>query len=110
MSPPTIFEGSFAMTGHARTRMQQRGIRRDALEALLDLGRSRHLHSAPRARLLRQEGAQALSQHLCRGRGRNRHHRWPPLPAGERSLAMPLDLLVALSPFVLMFVLWVLED
>jgi hypothetical protein len=30
--------------------------------------------------------------------------------ARERRLAVPLDLLVALSPFVAMLVLWVLED
>ena len=32
------------LTPHARTRMQQRGIRPEALEALLDFGRVRHLH------------------------------------------------------------------
>ena len=33
------------VTAHARARMQQRGIRSDALEALLDFGSARHLHS-----------------------------------------------------------------
>ena len=32
------------VTAHARARMQQRGIRSDALEALLDFGSARHLH------------------------------------------------------------------
>ena len=32
------------VTAHARARMQQRGIRSDALEALLDFGSDRHLH------------------------------------------------------------------
>jgi Domain of unknown function (DUF4258) len=36
------------MTHHARIRMQQRGIRPDALEALLDYGRARYLHSKGR--------------------------------------------------------------
>lgn len=36
------------VTDHARTRMQQRGIRPEVLEALLDFGRSRHLHSGGR--------------------------------------------------------------
>jgi Domain of unknown function (DUF4258) len=36
------------LTPHALTRMQQRGIRPDALEALLDYGRARHLHSKGR--------------------------------------------------------------
>ena len=48
MSAPISFEGSFAMTGHARTRMQQRCISRGALEALLDFGRSTHLHTRGR--------------------------------------------------------------
>jgi hypothetical protein len=38
------------------------------------------------------------------------HTPWPPLPARERSLTMPIDLLVALVPFFAIFVLWVLED
>jgi len=33
------------LTQHARARMQQRGIRPDALEALFDHGRVSHLHS-----------------------------------------------------------------
>ena len=33
------------LTMHARTRMQQRGIRADALEALLDYGRVAHIDS-----------------------------------------------------------------
>ena len=45
MSLRTIVEGSFPLTGHARTRMQQRGIPADALVALLDHGRVCHLHS-----------------------------------------------------------------
>ena len=32
------------LTSHARARMQQRGTRPKALEALLDFGRARHLH------------------------------------------------------------------
>ena len=32
------------VTAHARARMQQRGIRSDVLEALLDFGSARHLH------------------------------------------------------------------
>ena len=36
------------VTAHARARMQQRGIRPDALEALLDFGSARHLHSKGR--------------------------------------------------------------
>ena len=33
------------LTPHARVRMQQRGIRRDALDALLDFGSERYVHS-----------------------------------------------------------------
>jgi len=36
------------LTPHARARMQQRGIRRDALDVLLDFGAARHVHSAGR--------------------------------------------------------------
>jgi hypothetical protein len=36
------------LTPHARTRMQQRGIRPEALEALLDFGRVRYLHQGGR--------------------------------------------------------------
>jgi hypothetical protein len=36
------------VTAHARARMQQRGIRPDALGALLDFGSARHLHSEGR--------------------------------------------------------------
>jgi hypothetical protein len=36
------------LTPHARTRMQQRGIRPEALEALLDYGRVQQLHSCGR--------------------------------------------------------------
>ena len=36
------------ITAHARARMQQRGIRSEALEALLDFGSARHLHSKGR--------------------------------------------------------------
>ena len=36
------------LTHHALTRMQQRGIRPEALEALLDYGRACHLHSKGR--------------------------------------------------------------
>jgi hypothetical protein len=34
------------LSSHARTRMQQRGIRPEALEALLDYGQVRHLHKS----------------------------------------------------------------
>ena len=33
------------LTPHARVRMQQRGIRGDTLDALLDFGAERHVHS-----------------------------------------------------------------
>ncbi len=36
------------LTPHARTRMQQRGIRADALRALLDFGNVRYLHNSGR--------------------------------------------------------------
>ena len=63
-----------SLTPHASVRMQQRGIRRDALDALLDFGAERHVHSAgraivfldkkARARLARQspEGARAVER------------------------------------------------
>jgi hypothetical protein len=71
-------------SSHARSRMQQRGIRPEALEALLDLGRVQPL------------------------RTQGRETAWP--SAREGRLSVPLDLLVALSPFAAMLVLWVLED
>src|SRR2546426_4197171 len=37
-----------SLTHHARARMQQRGIRPEAIEVLLDFGCSRHLHSKGR--------------------------------------------------------------
>jgi len=36
------------LTDHARARMQKRGIRPEALEALLEFGCARHLHSRGR--------------------------------------------------------------
>ena len=64
-------------TDHARARMQQRGIRPAALEALLDFGSARHLHvkgremvffdKAARARLFRGNPAAAReAERLCR--------------------------------------------
>jgi hypothetical protein len=47
------------LTPHARTRMQQRGIRRQALEALLDFGRVRHLHQGGREILFFDKKARA---------------------------------------------------
>ena len=56
------------LTSHARARMQQRGIRADALEALLDFGRTSHVDrgreivffdKAARARLVRQNPVMA---------------------------------------------------
>ena len=44
----TARRGAAPTTAHARARMQQRGIRPDALEALLDFGSARHLHSKGR--------------------------------------------------------------
>ena len=37
-----------SLTHHARARMQQRGIRPEAIAALLDFGCARHLHSKGR--------------------------------------------------------------
>ena len=65
---------SASLTPHASVRMQQRGIRRDALDALLNFGAERHVHSdgreivfldkKARARLTRQsaEGARAVER------------------------------------------------
>jgi len=61
------------LTPHARVRMQQRGIRADALDALLDFGAERHIHGGgreivfldkrARARLARNpQGARVVEQ------------------------------------------------
>ncbi|HTL26540.1 MAG TPA: hypothetical protein VL280_07995 [Burkholderiales bacterium] len=62
------------LTPHARVRMQQRGIRAAALDALLDFGAERHIHGCgreivfldkkARARLARNnpQGARALER------------------------------------------------
>lgn len=47
------------LTPHARTRMQQRGIRPEALEALLDFGHVRHLHQGGREILFFDKKARA---------------------------------------------------
>ena len=117
-----------SLTHHARARMQQRGIRPEAIEALLDFGCARHLHSKGRELVFfdkKGTGAPRESQPRRRARsrppsahlrdlgvGRHRHHRRPPLPPRDARLAMelPLDFLVAISPFIVLFVLWVLED
>jgi hypothetical protein len=64
------------VTGHARTRMQQRGISAAAIDVLLNYGRSSHDHQgcelvyfdkAARARLARHNPAAAReAQRLCR--------------------------------------------
>jgi len=64
-------------TDHARARMQQRGIRAAAVEALLDFGSARHLHTkgremvffdkAARERLFRDNPAAVQeADRLCR--------------------------------------------
>ncbi len=58
-----------SFTRHALIRMQQRGIRADAVESLLDFGRTAHDHrgaeivffdKAARRRLARERGDEAL--------------------------------------------------
>ena len=62
-------------TEHARTRMQQRGIRADAIEALLDYGRASpagdgcelvFFDKAARARLWRNPALAREAERLCR--------------------------------------------
>ena len=48
-----------ALTGHARARMRQRGIRAEALEALLEHGRVRHLNSRGRSIVYLDKAARA---------------------------------------------------
>lgn len=48
-----------ALTGHARARMRQRGIRAEALEALLEFGRVRHLNSRGRSIVYLDKAARA---------------------------------------------------
>ncbi len=48
-----------SLTHHARARMQQRGIRPEAIAALLDFGSSRHLHSKGRELVLFDKKARA---------------------------------------------------
>ena len=47
------------LTPHARARMQQRGIRPEALEALLDFGRARYLRNGGREILYFDKKAKA---------------------------------------------------
>jgi hypothetical protein len=51
------------LTPHARARMQQRGIRPEMVEALLDFGRSRHLRQGGRELVFFDKKAKA---HLAR--------------------------------------------
>jgi len=51
------------LTPHARTRMQQRGIRHDALEALLDFGRVRYLRNGGREIVYFDKKAKARLAH-----------------------------------------------
>ena len=48
-----------ALTTHARARMQQRGIRPEAIAALLDFGCARYLHSKGRELVFFDKKAQA---------------------------------------------------
>lgn len=66
---------SATLTSHARARMQQRGIRAEALEALLDFGKTAHVDrgreivffdKAARARLVRQNPAVAREAECLR--------------------------------------------
>jgi hypothetical protein len=50
---------NFNITKHGALRMQQRGIRPQALEALLDFGRVRHLHQGGREILFFDKKARA---------------------------------------------------
>jgi hypothetical protein len=50
---------NFNITKHGALRMQQRGIRPAALEALLDFGRVRHLHQGGREILFFDKKARA---------------------------------------------------
>jgi hypothetical protein len=58
-----IAQSDSLLTPHARARMQQRGIRAEALEALLDFGRVRHLHDHGREIVYFDKQAKA---HLAR--------------------------------------------
>lgn len=81
--------------------MQQRGIRSEALEALLDFGCVRHLHKGLRGRVLRQSCLGSSSQEESEGGARrraalpylrrdrlqrSRDHRRLPLPARYATL------------------------
>ena len=103
-----------SLTHHARARMQQRGIRPEAIAALLDFGCARHLHSKGRELVFFDKKARTrlAKTNPAAAREAGRHHRRPPPPArGARlAMALPLDFLVAILPFVVLFILWVLED
>ena len=113
-----------SLTHHARARMQQRGIRAEAIEALLDFGCAHHLHSKGRELVFFDKKARArlakANPGAAREAGRLRRtyailgsdgtvitvgHR-----EGSLAMTLPLDFLVAVSPFVVLFVLWVLGD